>query len=138
MVIAIRRPNGLGQNVTVEMKHLIMIFCFLFSSFSYAEELNIKCIETTGTGRSDIFKINNPEFFWYYNNKWYELAVSKKGVAKDWEIFFLKNNLFFFPIEREILFINSGVDKFVESEIKNILLFDFLLSMHISIKSIKL
>ena len=103
MVIVIQRLNGLGQNVTVEMKHLIMIFCFLFSSFAYAEEINIKCRETTGTGRSDIFKINNPEFFWYYNNKWYELAVSKKGVAKDWEIFFLKNKIRLFNKRMEWL-----------------------------------
>jgi hypothetical protein len=48
-------------------------------------------METTGTGRQDIFKINKPEFFWYYNFKWYELSVSQKGVAKDWDIDFKKN-----------------------------------------------
>ncbi len=55
------------------------------------QDLIIKCLEITGTGGQDIFKINKPEFFWYYNSKWYELSVSQKGVAKDWDIDFKEN-----------------------------------------------
>ena len=50
----------------------------------------IKCVELTGTGREDIFKINNPSFQWKYKNKWYELADSEKGIAKDWTVLFSK------------------------------------------------
>tara|TARA_Y100001960_G_C14296634_1_gene644087 strand:- start:16 stop:357 length:342 start_codon:yes stop_codon:yes gene_type:complete len=67
---------------------IIFIPCLVFSQ---NKEFKIECIETTGTGGKDIFKINKPEFYWYYNNKWYELSVSKKGVAKDWDISFNEN-----------------------------------------------
>ena len=53
----------------------------------------IKCAELTGTGREDIFKINNPSFQWKYKNKWYELADSEKGIAKDWIVLFNKNEI---------------------------------------------
>ena len=56
----------------------------------------IKCSETTGTGRSDIFMIDRPSFKWNYKGKWYELAISNNGVAKDWDVNFFENkvNLF--------------------------------------------
>jgi len=78
------------------MKYLLTIFCLLFNSVGWSKDINsddliIKCIEMTGTEGQDIFKINKPEFFWYYNSKWYELAVSQKGVAKDWDINFKEN-----------------------------------------------
>jgi hypothetical protein len=69
----------------------IIIISFPILVLAQNENLIIKCMETTGTGRQDIFKINKPEFFWYYNSKWYELAVSQKGVAKDWDIDFKEN-----------------------------------------------
>ena len=103
MVIVIRRPSGLVQNVIVEMRNIIIIFLFFFCSPVFAEEINIKCKETTGTGRFDIFKINNPEFYWYYDKKWYELAVSKEGVAKDWEIRFFNNKVRLFNKRMEWL-----------------------------------
>ena len=53
----------------------------------------IKCAELTGTGREDIFKINNPSFQWKYKNKWYELAGTEKGIAKDWIVLFNKNEI---------------------------------------------
>ena len=61
-------------------------------------------METTGTGRQDIFKINKPEFFWYYNFKWYELSVSQKGVAKDWDIDFKKNMIRLYNKKMEWMF----------------------------------
>ena len=75
-------------------KLIIIIITFVFISISIkAEIIIIKCRETTGTGGIDIFKIKNPEFFWYYNNKWYELAESTEGAAKDWEVIFSKNKI---------------------------------------------
>ena len=53
----------------------------------------IKCLELTGTGREDIFKINNPSFQWKYKNKWYDIAVSDKGSAKDWKVLFKKSEI---------------------------------------------
>ena len=53
----------------------------------------IKCVELTGTGREDIFKINKPSFQWKYKNKWYELAGTEKGIAKDWLVLFNKNEI---------------------------------------------
>ena len=53
----------------------------------------IKCLELTGTGREDIFKINNPSFQWKYKNKWYELADSDKGIANDWKVLFKKSEI---------------------------------------------
>jgi hypothetical protein len=59
--------------------------------FAKKQDLIIKCIEMTGTGGQDIFKINKPEFFWHYNSKWYELSVSQQGVARDWNVDFNEN-----------------------------------------------
>jgi len=53
----------------------------------------IKCVELTGTGREDIFKINKPSFQWKYKNKWYELAGTEKGIAKDWIVLLNKNEI---------------------------------------------
>ena len=76
-------------------KSYIFIFIIMISlpilALAKNQDLIIKCIEMTGTGGQDIFKINKPEFFWYYNSKWYELSVSQKGVAKDWDINFKEN-----------------------------------------------
>ena len=76
-------------------KSYIFIFIIMISlpilALEKNQDLIIKCIEMTGTGGQDIFKINKPEFFWYYNSKWYELSVSQKGVAKDWDINFKEN-----------------------------------------------
>ena len=76
----------------------LLILLFLYSINISADKKNsdsliIKCKETTGTGRSDIFKIKKPSFKWYYKGKWYELANSNNGVAKDWEVNFLKNKI---------------------------------------------
>ena len=103
MAIVIRRLSGLDQNVIVEMRNVIIIFLVFFISPAFSEEINIKCKETTGTGRFDIFKINNPEFYWYYDKKWYELAVSQEGVAKDWEISFSNNKVRLFNKRMEWL-----------------------------------
>lgn len=72
------------------MKIILLTFVILsfLTNMVLSKPLIIKCNETTGTRRFDIFKINNPEFFWYYENKWYELAVSNEGVAKDWKVDF--------------------------------------------------
>ncbi len=75
------------------MRYLLILFFLLISFTVCSKELVIKCSETTGTGRSDIFKIKNPEFYWFYNKKWYELSVSTKGVASDWKITFNKNKI---------------------------------------------
>jgi hypothetical protein len=75
------------------MKFLIFLIVLLYSITVFSEEINIKCKETTGTGRHDIFKINDPKFFWYYDKKWYELAVSKTSTAKDWEVSFKKEKI---------------------------------------------
>ncbi len=74
------------------MKVIISIIMIFFSVHTFSEEssITLKCNEITGTNRSDIFKINNPNFKWYYKGKWYELTNSKKGVAKDWEVSFSK------------------------------------------------
>lgn len=93
MVIVIQKLNGLGQSDTVNMKFLISIIILLYSITVFSEEINLKCKETTGTGRHDIFKINDPEFFWYYDKKWYELAVLKTGLGKDWEVNFKKGKI---------------------------------------------
>ena len=53
----------------------------------------IKCRETTGTDRSDIFSIKKPSFQWYYKGIWYELADSNEGVAKDWEVNFKRDTI---------------------------------------------
>ena len=53
----------------------------------------IKCLELTGTGREDIFKINNPSFQWKYKNKWYELADPDKGISNDWKVIFKKSEI---------------------------------------------
>ena len=76
-------------------KSFICICLLIISSSLLAknEELIIKCHEITGTGGRDIFKINKPEFFWYYNFKWHEIAVSKQGVAKDWEIIYKEDSI---------------------------------------------
>ena len=103
MVIVIQKLSGLVQSVIVEMRIIINILFIFFLSPAFAVEINIKCKETTGTGRFDIFKINNPEFYWYYDKKWYELAVSKEGVAKDWEIRFFNNKVRLFNKRMEWL-----------------------------------
>ncbi len=76
-----------------------MLFFYL-SNFSANDKYNkaiiIKCQEVTGTGRSDIFKINKPNFKWYYKGIWYELSNSKEGVAKDWKVNFSKNKIIFY------------------------------------------
>ena len=74
------------------MNIILSIILIFFSVHSLSDEISIiiKCNEITGTNRSDIFKINNPNFKWYYKGKWYELANSNKGVAKDWEVNFSK------------------------------------------------
>ena len=74
----------------------LFIIAFLFSNRSFSDDINgknitLKCNEITGTNRNDIFKINTPNFKWYYKGKWYELANSKSGVAKDWNVNFSKN-----------------------------------------------
>ena len=74
----------------------LFIFALLFSNRSLSDDINgknitLKCNEITGTNRNDIFKIKNPNFKWYYKGKWYELANSKSGVAKDWNVKFTKN-----------------------------------------------
>ena len=75
------------------MNIILSIILIFFSVHSLSDEISIiiKCNEITGTNRSDIFKINNPNFKWYYKGKWYELTNSKKGVAKDWKVKFSKN-----------------------------------------------
>ena len=87
----------------VALKVRILLFCILFFYFTslsandkYIKAFTIKCKETTGTGKSDIFRINKPNFKWYYRKKWYELANSKEGIAKDWEVSFSKNKITFF------------------------------------------
>ena len=80
----------------MQIKLLALIIALFLPNMVFCKPLLIKCNETTGTRRFDIFKINNPEFFWYYENEWYELAVSNEGVAKDWKVDFsgLKIRLF--------------------------------------------
>ena len=70
----------------MQIKLLALIIALFLPNMVFCKPLLIKCNETTGTRRFDIFKINNPEFFWYYENEWYELAVSNEGVAKDWKV----------------------------------------------------
>ena len=82
------------------MNYLIILL-FFFSTYSSSYNLNekeiiLECIEVTGTNRSDIFKINKPYFKWYYKGKWYELANSKNGVAKDWKVHFSKKIITFY------------------------------------------
>ena len=79
------------------MKYFIILL-FLFSTYSSSDNLNrkdiiLECFEVTGTNRSDIFKINKPNFKWYYKGKWFELANSKTGVAKDWQVNFSKKTI---------------------------------------------
>ncbi len=75
------------------MKLYIFLFICFFYTSAHSKEIILKCKETTGTGRHDVFKINEPEFSWYYNSKWYELAKSDKRVAKDWQISFYKDKI---------------------------------------------
>ena len=79
---------------------LLWILFFYISNFSANDKYNkailIKCQEVTGTGKSDIFKINKPNFKWYYKGKWYELSNSNEGVAKDWKVSFSKNKIIFY------------------------------------------
>ena len=87
------------------MKLIFFILCVLFiklySTIVISSNLTtsndkiniIKCIENTGTGREDIFKINNPSFQWKYKSKWYELAESNNGVSKDWKVVFNKSEI---------------------------------------------
>ena len=81
------------------MKLYICLFICFFYNSDHSKEIILKCKETTGTGRHDIFKINEPEFSWYYNSKWYELAKSDKGVAKDWEVKFSKKVITLYNIK---------------------------------------
>ena len=85
------------------MKLYICLFITFFYSSAFSKEMILKCKETTGTGRHDIFKINEPEFSWYYNGKWYELAKSDKGVAKDWQISFYKYKIKLYNTKAEWL-----------------------------------
>ena len=85
------------------MKYLLILLIF-FSTHCFSDQIEetditLKCNEITGTNRSDIFKINNPNFKWYYRGKWYELANSKKGVAKDWEVKFSKKVITLYNIK---------------------------------------
>ncbi|MBF95662.1 MAG: hypothetical protein CMJ13_00350 [Pelagibacterales bacterium] len=78
------------------MKYILsFLVCFYWSKLNAKQDLSksliIKCEETTGTGRSDIFRIHNPYFEWYYKGKWHEIGYSKKGAAKDWIVNFNKN-----------------------------------------------
>ena len=79
---------------------MLWILFFYLSNFSANDKYNkaiiIKCQEVTGTGRSDIFKINKPNFKWYYKGIWYELSNSKERVAKDWKVSFSKNKIIFY------------------------------------------
>jgi hypothetical protein len=68
-------------------------YVILSSNDKYNHSITIKCLETTGTGRNDIFKINNPSFQWFYKGKWYEIGNSKNVLAKDWNVKFTKNNI---------------------------------------------
>ncbi len=72
----------------IKIKLLVLLIVIFITSIASSKPLVIKCNETTGTRRHDIFKIKNPEFYWYYDDKWYELAVSNEGIAKDWEVSF--------------------------------------------------
>ena len=85
------------------MKLYICLFICFFYTSAHSKEIILKCKETTGTGRHDIFKINEPEFSWYYNSKWYELAKSDKGVAKDWQISFYKYTIKLYNTKTEWL-----------------------------------
>ena len=78
------------------MKPILASILFFYlinlnANYKYNDSHTIKCKEITGTGRSDIFRIKNPSFKWYYKGKWYELANSEEGVAKDWQVNFFKN-----------------------------------------------
>ncbi len=76
------------------MRYLLLLL-LLSTSYSFSnnidkKDITLKCNEITGTNRNDIFKINNPNFKWYYKGKWFELASTKTGTAKDWNVKFSK------------------------------------------------
>ncbi len=80
---------------------IFLLLSFLLFTKLYSEEnkndfLIIKCKETTGTGRSDIFRFKKPIFEWYYKGKWYELTDSKNSPGKDWKVIFTGNKIKFF------------------------------------------
>ena len=71
----------------------ILFFCLIIlnAKDNNNQSLIIKCNEITGTGRSDIFRIKDPNFEWYYKGRWYELSNSENRVGKDWIVKFSKN-----------------------------------------------
>ncbi len=91
----------MGEKITKTLLILVSIFysISLNSKDKYSQAITVKCKEITGTERSDIFKIKNPNFKWYYNGKWYELSDSDKGVAKDWEVKFTKKIITLYNIK---------------------------------------
>ena len=91
MILLQNHQERLSGNNLLKIIFIFIIIFFPISVLAENEDLIIKCMEITGTGGQDIFKINKPEFFWYYNSRWYELSVSQNGVAKDWNIDFKEN-----------------------------------------------
>tara|TARA_B100000029_G_scaffold495605_1_gene560751 strand:+ start:522 stop:884 length:363 start_codon:yes stop_codon:yes gene_type:complete len=78
------------------MKSFLALVLFFYLIILNAQDhhnqvLIVKCKEITGTGKSDIFRIKNPNFEWYYKGRWYELTNSEIGVGKDWIVKFSKN-----------------------------------------------
>ena len=110
MILLQNHQVQLSGNNFLKLIFILIIIFFPILVLAKNEDLIIKCMETTGTGGQDIFKINKPKFFWYYNSKWYELAVSQNGVAKDWDIDFKENLIILYNKKmewlREIDFIN--------------------------------
>ena len=70
---------------------LFFYFIILNAKEHDNQSLVIKCKEITGTGKSDIFRIKDPNFEWYYKGRWYELTNSESRVGKDWIVKFSKN-----------------------------------------------
>ena len=60
----------------------------------------IKCKETTGTGKSDIFRIKNPEFEWLYKKKWYKISGFKANIT-DWDVKFENDRIKLFNKKTE-------------------------------------
>ncbi len=77
---------------TTYSKNIILglITIFLYYKTAHCNDIMLlRCEETTtGTKRSDLFKIIPPEFHWYYKGVWYELSISDTSVAKDWKVSF--------------------------------------------------